>query len=177
VGDQAPPPQPPDRLSLQVSPAQATIRLGDSAKFLLNVASDGSLNDAVSFSCGGQPAGVSCAFEPAKVKPKALPATVQLTIFTRPLNSAASTRKNRSNALAWAILFSPVFLIAFGRSRGRRIHAGATLATFAFLLCWALVVTGCQGIAAPANHGTFTVTVTSTSGTVQKSDSIQLFLD
>jgi Carboxypeptidase regulatory-like domain/Calcineurin-like phosphoesterase/Bacterial Ig domain len=177
VGDQAPPPQAPDRLSLQVSPAQATIRLGDSAKFLLHLASDGSLTDAVTFSCSGLPAGVRCVFDPAKLKAAALPATVQLTIFTSPLNSAASTGNNRSNALAWAILFSPVFLIVFGRSRQRRIHAGETLATFAFLLCWALIVAGCQGIAAPANHGSFTVTVTSTSGAVQKSNSVQLFLD
>jgi hypothetical protein len=174
VGGQTPA---PNRLSLQVSPAQATIRLGESAKFLLNIASDGSLTDAVTFSCSGLPAGVRCAFDPARLKPTALPATVQLTIFTSPLSSAALTGNTRLNALAWAFLLSPILLFAYPRNRARRIQPGEALVTLAFLLCWALVVAGCQGISAPANHGSFTVTVTSSSGAVQKSNSIQLFLD
>jgi hypothetical protein len=179
VGAQPPPPPPqaPDRLSLEVSPAQATIRLGSSAKFLLNLASDGSLTDIVSFSCSGLPVGVSCAFDPVRVKPKALPATVQLTIFTSPLSSAGLTGNKRFNALAWSILLSPVLLFGFRRKGARRIQAGEAVATLAFFLCCALVIAGCQGVAAPANHGSFTVTVTSTSGTVQKSNSIQLLLE
>jgi hypothetical protein len=111
------------------------------------------------------------------VKPKALPATVQLTIFTSPLSSAGLTGNKRFNALAWSILLSPVLLFGFRRKGARRIQAGEAVATLAFFLCCALVIAGCQGVAAPANHGSFTVTVTSTSGTVQKSNSIQLLLE
>jgi hypothetical protein len=180
VGVQAPPPPPspaPERLSLQVSPAEASVRLGDRANFLLNISSDGSLTDPVTFSCSGLPVGVRCAFQPAKLKPKALPAAVQLTMFTSPLSAAALTGNKRFKALAWSILLSPILLFGFRSKRPRRFHIGGAFATLAILLCWALMMAGCQGVAAPANHGSFTVTVTSTSGTVQKSNTIQLFLD
>jgi hypothetical protein len=176
VGVQSPPP-PQERLSFQVSPAQATIRLGSSAKFLLNIASDGSLKDAVTFSCSGLPAGVRCAFDPARLKPTALPATVQLTISTSPLNSAGLSGNKRFNALTWAILLSPVLFFVYSRKGARRVHAGEALATLVFVLCWTLMIASCQGVSAPTNHGSFTVTVTSSSGTVQKSNTIQLFLD
>lgn len=171
----APVPPTAPKLSLQVSPSQATIHPGQSANFVLNLTSDGSLTAPVTSSCSGLPAGVSCVFKPEQLKASALPAAVQLTVLTNALSSALFPKP--LYPLVWALLVSPLLFFIYRRSRIRWLGRGEAIATLAILLCWALVVAGCQGVAAPANHGSVTVTVTSTSGTVQTSSSIQLFLD
>lgn len=166
-----PPPSPAERLSLNISPSQATISLGRSAQFAVQVGSDGSLKDPVSLSCSGLPAGVRCAFDPVRMKAANLPALVKLTIFTNAVTSASI--RGGLRGLIWASILVPGLVLLGYRRRGR----GVLLSVCALGVLGAGWLLGCQGVISPVNKGSFTVTVTSSSGTVQKSSNINLTLN
>lgn len=168
----APPVTPaPSRLSMNVSPAQATISLGRSAVFTLVVATDGSLTQPVAFACSGLPAGVHCAFDQVKIKPAHLPANIKLTISTLPVSSARVMAK----LLIWAaILFPGLMVLPFTKRKNRRWRCAGLLGA---VLLLAGVIAGCQGLTTPSNHGAFTVTVSGTSAEAQSSSTINLTLN
>jgi hypothetical protein len=168
------PPSPPttiDRLSLTISPSQATIALGHSAEFAVQIGTDGSLKDPVSFSCTGLPAGARCSFDPIRMKAANLPGTVKLTIFTNAVT--ASSIPGGLHGLIWAAILLPG-IVLFGYQRRER---GILLVIGGVILLGAGWLAGCQGVISPANKGSFNVTVTSSSGTVQKSSNISLTLN
>jgi hypothetical protein len=169
------PPPPVDRLSLAISPSQATITLGHSAAFVLQVGSDGSLKDSVSFACSGLPAGTRCVFDPVGMKPANLPATVKLTIFTNAVN--ASSLPAGLHNLIWAAILLPGLLLGESKRQAMRTLRGIVLMVGGLILLGGTLLVGCHGIVSPSNEGSFTVTVTSSSGTVQKSSNISLTLD
>jgi hypothetical protein len=168
----APPVTPaPSKLSMNVSPAQATISLGRSAVFSLAVGTDGSLTQPVAFACSGLPAGVHCAFDPVKIKPAHLPANIKLTISTLPVSSARVIGKR----LIWAAIFLPGLLVLpFTKGKYRSWRCAGMLGA---VLLGAGVISGCQGLTTPANHGSFAVTVTGTSTETQSSSAINLTLN
>lgn len=168
------PPPPVERLSLAVSPSQATIPLGHSAAFTLQVSSDGSLTDPVNFSCSGLPAGAKCAFDPVRMKPANLPASIKLTIFTSALS--ASSTPSGLHGLAWASIALPGVVLFSWRKRKAGTLRGLLVLCGGLILFGAAWLSGCQGVIRPTNQGSFTVTVTSSSGTVQKSSNISLTL-
>jgi carboxypeptidase family protein/Big-like domain-containing protein/calcineurin-like phosphoesterase family protein len=168
----APPVTPaPSKLSMNVSPAQATISLGRSAVFTLTVGTDGSLTQPVAFACSGLPAGVHCAFDQAKIKPAHLPANIKLTISTLPVNSAWTLRKR----LIWAAMLLPALvLLPFAKGKQQKRKRSSLLAIGMLLMA---VIAGCQGLTTPKNHGAFAVTVTGTSAEAQSSSTINLTLN
>jgi len=165
-----------DKLSLAISPTQATINPGQSASFALNVSSDGSITEPVTFSCSGLPSGARCGFTPATIKPAKLPASSALKISTSA--QAAIFKPGRfqkwPNPLWAAALVSGVVLMA-NRSRWRNRSRGPILGLIAVWLLAALLA-GCQGVANQTKGNSFSVTVTASSGTVQKSSTISLNL-
>ena len=159
-----------NKLSMNVSPAQATISLGRSAAFTLAVGSDGSLTQPVAFACSGLPAGVHCAFDPVKIKAAKLPASIKLNISTVPVSSAWTLGKT----LIWAAMLLPgLVVLRFTRGKKHRRRSGL-LAAVLFL---AALIAGCQGLIAPSNHGSFAVTITGTSAEAQSSSTINLTLN
>ncbi|HKT51547.1 MAG TPA: carboxypeptidase regulatory-like domain-containing protein [Candidatus Angelobacter sp.] len=168
----APPVTPaPSKLSMNVSPAQATISLGRSAIFTLAVGSDGSLTQPVAFACSGLPSGVHCAFDQARIKPAKLPANIKLTISTLPVTSAQIVGKR----LIWAAILLPCLVVLpFTKGRQRRRRCVGLLGA---VMVVAVVIAGCQGLTTPSNHGSFAVTVTGTSADVQSSTAINLTLN
>lgn len=145
-------------LSMGVTPSSAQISLGDSADFMLNLSSNGSLMEPVTLSCSNLPSGTRCAFDRNQLKPAELPATVKLTIFTAAMHSAVQRGR---------------------RDVGRLAIAGFLLGTVLMGVALGMVaaaVIGCQGIITPDNEGSFTATVASKSGKVQQKSNIQLTL-
>jgi hypothetical protein len=160
-----------ERLSLTISPSEAAITLGHSADFSVQLGTDGSLKDPVSFSCSGLPAGTRCAFDPVRMKAANLPGTVKLTIFTNAVTSASI--RGGLRGLIWASILAPGMVLLGYKRRGR----GVLLSLCGLFLLATGLLLGCQGVISPANKGSFTVTVTSSSGTVQKSSNINLKLE
>jgi hypothetical protein len=159
-------PAPPDRrLSIGVTPAKASISLGESANFVVSVGSDGGLTDQVTFACSNLPAGAQCSFEPSGMSAVNLPTTTKMKLSTKPLETGGVQIRRRL-ALA-AILLIGVALV--GAPRG-----------YAKLLCsvlLAIALVGCAGLVEPTNRGTFTVTVVGKSGAVKKTVNIDLTLE
>jgi len=165
-----------DRLSLTISPAQATVSPGQSASFAMNVSSDGSVTKPVTFACSGLPEGASCGFNPATIKPANLPESSALKISTSGQAAMFRTRRNRKlpNPLWAAALLTGLFLISTGYRR--RNQARQSIIGLAAVWLLAAVIAGCQGGAIGTNSNSFSVTVTASSGKVQKSSTINLTL-
>lgn len=170
----SPPTTPAERLSLSIAPSQATITLGHSADFALQVGSDGSLKDPVSFSCSGLPAGTRCVFDPVRMKAANLPGAVKLTIFTNALSASLLPAGPRN--ILWTAILLPGLVLLGNRKQKHCTLRSVLLSIASLLLLGSALLTGCHGIVPPANKGSFSVTVTSSSGTVQKSSNISLTL-
>jgi Carboxypeptidase regulatory-like domain/Bacterial Ig domain len=169
------PPTRAERLSLSISPSQATIKLGHSADFAMQIGSDGSLKDPVGFSCSGLPAGTRCVFDPVHMNVANLPGAVKLTVFTNAL-TASLVPAGLRNILWTAILLPGLVLLGNTKQKYRRLR-GVLLWMVSLMVLGSALLTGCHGIVTPSNKGSFSVTVTSSSGTVQKSSNISLTLE
>jgi len=162
-------------LGLSVAPQSASIKAGESADFVLQVASNGGLTQPVTFSCSNLPAGAQCNFSPAQLKLSQLPGSAKLTISTS-AGSAVLRLPRTVRSLATLAFFesASVLLGAFAGARRSRTKR-CSLALLALLLSLALY--GCSGSAASTTTGgTFTVAVTSTSGRAQSTLNLSLTL-
>ncbi|MGB7437157.1 MAG: Ig-like domain repeat protein [Candidatus Acidiferrum sp.] len=72
----------PPNFTLAATPTSQTITDGNTATFSLGVTPQGSLVNAVNFSCSGLPAMATCSFSPASVTPDANTVKTTLTITT-----------------------------------------------------------------------------------------------
>jgi hypothetical protein len=163
------PPVPTAPLIMGVTPTSAQITLGESADFMLNLSSNGSLTEPVALSCGNLPAGTRCAFDRKQIEIKEMPVTVKLTISTTALASSMKGGRRDVGRLAGVgIALGAVLLgVVLGGGRGRKIYCGAVML---------VLIVGCRGVIAPENRGSFTATVISMSGKVQQTSQIELTL-
>lgn len=161
-------------LSLGITPSSAQINLGDSADFVLSVSSNGSLTEPVSFSCSNLPPGAQCTFNRNLIKPTELPTTVKLTIFTTAQSAMRRGRRDAGKPAVAGFLLGTVLMgVALGSAPGRRRRVYCSVVLLGMV---AAAVIGCQGLVVPDNRGSFTATVTSTSGKVQQTSNIELTL-
>jgi hypothetical protein len=72
----------PANFNLSATPTSQTIADGQSATFNVTVTPQGSLADAINFSCSGLPAMSTCSFSPASMTPHSNIVTTTLTITT-----------------------------------------------------------------------------------------------
>ncbi|MGA9509712.1 MAG: choice-of-anchor D domain-containing protein [Candidatus Sulfotelmatobacter sp.] len=169
--------------SLSGSPSSDTAQPGSAATYKLTVSSiGGSFVNAVQLSCSGLPAQTSCALSPAAVNPGANAVTSTLSISTTATVAEAvpgSSRKSpiygvwiRSQVIG---LFGILLIASKGRNRKSRLRVLAAYLTMTLIL-----MTGCAGGTgiAPTSQtppqtgtapGTYTVTVSGTSGNLQHS--------
>lgn len=164
--------------------ASATVTAGSSASYRLAVGSvGGSFAKQVSFSCSGVPAGASCMVNPVSVTPGGNSRNVTVTVKTS--GAATQSRADRSptgSFPAWCVFTSfGVFgvLLLGGRNHRKVVH-GALLAFVSLSL---LTFTGCAGgtgskqvqsAASKTPTGTYTLTVTGTSGMAHHSTKLTL---
>jgi hypothetical protein len=163
--------------SLASSPSSNTVKPGSAANYTLTVSHvGGSFGNAVKLTCSGMPAQTSCSLSPSAVTPAASSAPSTLTITSTATVSQVAPKASRG-APIYAVwiqlqtigLFGVVVVASKSSSRKMRGCVLAILLTMALLL-----MTGCAGGTGigPTRQtgttpGTYTITVTGSSGNLQ----------
>ena len=171
--------------SLTSSPASVSVAPGTSAVYTLTVAPVGAaFTSTINLSCSGAPAQSTCSLSPASVTPGSNPATVTVTVATTAASSAVARPLRPAGqhpvVPLWIQLqgFSVFGILLVGgglrRSKGWRNHG--SVITLALLIGVLLFMTACAGGTGIGQQGgsgtaagTYTITVTGTSGTLQHS--------
>ncbi len=161
------------------TPSTQTVTSGQSAAYTFNVLPVGSsFAGNVTLSCTGVPALTQCSFSPASVTPGSTSATSVMTITTTAA-SAASVRRVGIALFLPTSMGLPGLMMLFAIPRRRKKGRASLVLGVAALVMLALIVTSC-GAAAPTSSsqtggggthqgtqpGTYTITVTGTSGTI-----------
>jgi len=158
-----------------LTPATQTISAGQSASYNFNVLPKGaSFNNAVNLSCSGAPVISLCSFTPNPATPGSSAATVVMSISTTA--SSSSSQRPRVFYAMWLAL--PAFALLVSKGRGKKRAKGTLPATLLGLLLLALLLPSCGGGGSNGGGGggggqqqgtqpgTYTITVTGTSGTL-----------
>jgi hypothetical protein len=167
--------------TLQVSPANQNIpQAGATATYQVQLTPHPLFNSAISLSCTGFPSGSACNFSPGSsiTLQGASGSTATLSIPTqaRPVTPTTGSMWKRQFYALWLIVPGWA-LIGFGGERRRKKIAGL------FFLCIVLgslfFLPSCshsttQTPPAGTQAGTYTITVTASSGTDSKSQTITL---
>jgi len=155
------------------SSQSATISPGQSASYQFSIAPQGAFGDTITFSATGLPPGATASFTPASVTPGATASIVTMTIQTAQ-NSALLRRTQPWSTNTTLLLGLLLPLCSMNLTRGaRKLHA--RLLILFVTLGTALAITGCgsSGPVSQPSH-TYTITVTATSGSLQRSTAVDL---
>jgi len=173
--------------SLTTFPGSDTLKAGATAKYQLSVSPVASaFTNIVKLSCGGAPALSACSISPNAVTPNGSTATAILTVTTTaPVAQLVPLRSSHDRILYafWMPLqgiglLGMILVGAGARSRKLRVFF------LSLLICTALMfVVGCAGgtgIQTPPQQGTtpgtYTITVTGSSGGLQHSIPVRLIV-
>jgi hypothetical protein len=160
--------------SVNASPAQQAVFAGNSAAYVITVASlSGAFNSAVTFSVGGLPAGVMANFSPSSVTPGTAAANTTMTLST-----SSSTAANHGPLLpAGGMGVLAAMLAGLGLRRARKASRLLLVAMLAlFSLGAATTLTGC-GSNSSSTYSNYTVTVTATAGSISHITEVILTVD
>jgi hypothetical protein len=166
--------------SLASSPGNNAIQAGSVANYNVTVSPvGGSFPYAVKLTCSGLPAQTSCSLSPNAVIPAASIATSKLSISTTASVARTAPLRSSQGAPVYAIWIHLQWISLFGmmlvthKVRARRLRAFALLALLALALISMIGCAGGTGIAplpqTGTMPGTYTITVTGTSGGLQHS--------
>jgi uncharacterized protein DUF11 len=160
---------------LTATPPTVTVVAGQSASYTLTVAPRlGPFPASVSFSCASLPSQSTCSFSPASMTPGSNSASVNLTIATTARSSAMllpHTPQNIPLVAFFAIALAAGFSLTLSPQKCRKQFAALFFLLIA--LQFAAMLEACNGGSAgppppPPQGGTYTITVTGTSGTAQR---------
>jgi len=155
-----------------LTPATQTINSGQSASYNFSVLPVGaSFGGAVSLSCSGTPAVSLCSFTPDSVTPGSSSAAVVLMITTTS-SSASLSPQTRGHAVIFSALWLALPAIALmgtlsrkcAKLRGLASLLGLFLLAFTLVSCAGGTGNGGGGGQQGTQPGTYTITVTGTSG-------------
>jgi Abnormal spindle-like microcephaly-assoc'd, ASPM-SPD-2-Hydin len=165
--------------SMTTSPSSGTITAGQTSKFTTVVSPVGGFSQAVSFTCGGAPANTTCTVSPSSVTPSGNGTASTTVSITTTASSFIPTVQWRIppvfqlQIMAWLLVLGMLaIMMAQRKHRIRLTLCGATLAIIA------IVAMGCAGTPSSGGNstpppgttgtaeGTYTITVTATSGNI-----------
>ncbi len=163
--------------SVAASPASVSVAAGGTASTTVTVTGLNGFTSAVALSCSGAPAGSSCSLNPSSVTPTATGVTSSAAIVTTARTAPAMAYRidSRPTTGIWnaALAIAALSLILFVWIV-RQVGTARKLAwTFGVLLT--LSLTSCSGLPATGTPaGTYTITITGTSGTLTHSTTVSL---
>jgi uncharacterized repeat protein (TIGR01451 family) len=166
---------------LSISPPSNSVTAGNTASYQVRLSPQPIYTNSISLSCSGVPAAASCNFTSTSVTlAGSSPGTSTLNITTtaRPVfTPGVALQRPRQFYAVW--LFVPgIALLGFGSSnRRRRRISGLMLLSSVCLLLVFLPACSHSAVQPPVSGtpaGTYTINVTSTSGSDTKTQSIQL---
>jgi uncharacterized protein (TIGR03118 family) len=191
LAETQPAPTPSPDFSVSASPQTMTVTAGQSAMFSIKVSPVAGFNSAVSLSCSGLPMGTSCMFNPGKVMPNGSAASSTLTVSTTAMmrsepvpfgqNPMRSTWPVAAVAAVAAGLAGLLLVVLRAMQKRARLRAGKLISATGMALIFValLAAVGCsssgkmnQNQGTP--HGTMTIMVVASSGSVTHSTAIAL---
>jgi hypothetical protein len=160
--------------------SSVTVKSGATATYTLNVAAvGGAFSNAVKLTCSGAPGKTTCGMSSSSVTPGFTPATVTLTLSTTGTSAELKPLRTAPNqpALAIYIQFPGFGFIGLMLTVSKRRVKRVSLFTALILLVGVMIfLPGCAGGTGIAQQnqggttpGTYTITVTGTSGSLQHS--------
>jgi large repetitive protein len=168
--------------SVTTALSTATISAGQSATFTLQVTSVNGFNKPITLACSGLPVGATCSISPNPVTPAgaATPVTVTMDTAVRNLLPPGTSFRRTPwqlpshplNYLLWLAVLLMAALLAQARRR-------PALAAFGFAVVLLIALTGCgggnsAGVPAGTQAGTYTITVSATSGSLVHNTTLTL---
>jgi hypothetical protein len=165
--------------SLASAPGSDTVKAGFAATYNLKVSAvDGSFASAVELSCSGLPAQTFCSLSPNAVTPGGSAASSTLSITTMATVAQAEPMRKSRSAPVYAvwIQLQAIGLLGIMFALPKRVSRKARALVISLLVSGVLIfMFGCggTGIVSPpqtgTTPGTYTITVTGTSGHLQHS--------
>jgi len=169
--------------SLATSPSSAIVKAGATATYTVTVAPvGGAFSNAIQLSCSGVPTHATCSVSPTSVTPGSTSPTVKLTVNTTSSSAAAAlgSQPNQPIYVAWMQLQGfGLFAMMIGSSK-RWKKRGAALIALVLLIGALLFMSACAGGTGIASQGqgtapgTYTITVSGSSGNLQHSFPVTL---
>jgi hypothetical protein len=163
--------------------APQTIQPGASASYSITVTpQNGSFSNTITLAASGLPTGATATFTPSSsVTPGNSAATSTLTVQTASTTAAANP-KSSSWPLAGPLVVPALAVIGFFFLPGKKRRRWITLAVLAIASLGAFsALTACGGgfglVLPESGAGTYTLTITGTSGSVQQSTTVQLTVE
>jgi hypothetical protein len=170
---------PPPDYSVNIPNGSATIPAGQTATYNISVTPQGGFAGTIGFACSGLPAASSCAFNPATLTPNGSAASTTLTISTT-ARSVASARPLNGTTLAALASFGFLGIVFLGGA-SRRKRSVRAICSLLMLAMTVLAIASCGGGSPPppppitgTPAGTFSVTVSATSGATTHTSVITL---
>jgi hypothetical protein len=179
------PPPPPADFSLTLPSGSAvSINAGQSTTIGVNIAASNGFNQTVTLSCSGAPAGATCGVSPGSVNPNGGNVSAQISITSTARSTAAIPHSVHPGSWLWIGAMVGCFLV-IRRIAGARISSLKLRNDFCLAILVFTVSCGGGGGAVPGPTptppstggtpaGTYSLTVTGTSGAQTRSTTINL---
>jgi hypothetical protein len=162
--------------TISTTTAPQTIQRGGSAQYSITVTpQNGSFSNAITLAASGLPTGAAATFTPSNsVTPGSSAATSTLTVQTASTTAAATPKSS-----PWPFAVPALAVIGIFFLPGKKRRRWTTLAVLAVASLGAFsALTACGGgfglVVPESGAGTYTLTITGTSGSVQQSTTVQL---
>jgi hypothetical protein len=167
--------------SLKPSPSSMTVAAGGSATYTIDVGQQNSFANAATLTCSAPASvGIQCSVSPSSTSPGS---STKLTVTTTGLSAALRLPSNRGNTVLFGLWLPVAGFAVFGiglgspGKRGKRLLGNLLF----FLLFGSLTfLLACGGTSNNAGRnsqtppGNYTITVTGTSGSLQRSTTVTL---